>query len=182
LSPPLKGSVEVDEAYIGGKPRKGSGQPKSKRGRGTRKTPVVALVERDGRVVAGPVDFVNADTLKAAIRGSVHADSTVMTDSLPFYRGVGRRFSGGHQTVDHSTGEYVRGDVSTNTAESYFALLKRGIHGTYHHVSKRYLHRYCDEFSFRWDNRKVNDGERTVQAIRGAEGKRLIYRRPFENN
>jgi len=67
-------------------------------------------------------------------------------------------------------------DVNTNTAESFFALLKRGVHGTFHHISKTHLHRYCDEFSFRWDERKVTDGERAVSAIKGAEGKRLIYR------
>lgn len=178
----LKGKVEVDETYVGGKPRKGSGEPKSKRGRGTKKVPVLALVERGGRVISGPIGSVNADTLKAAIRGSVNKDSTIMTDSLPCYSGVGRRFAGGHQTVNHSIGEYVRGDVSTNEAESYFALLKRGIHGTYHHVSKRHLPRYCDEFSFRWSNRKINDGERTVQAIKGAEGKRLAYKRIVNNN
>lgn len=68
------------------------------------------------------------------------------------------------------------GDVNTNTAESFFALLKRGVHGTFHHISKTHLHRYCDEFSFRWDERKVNDGQRTVDAIKGAKGKRLIYK------
>jgi hypothetical protein len=68
-------------------------------------------------------------------------------------------------SVKHTAGEYVNGDISTNTVESYFALLKRGVHGTFHHVSKKHLKRYCDEFSFRWDYRKVNDGQRAVAAI-----------------
>jgi hypothetical protein len=80
-------------------------------------------------------------------------------------------------TVNHSQGEYARGDVNTNTAESFFALLKRGVHGTFHHISKTHLPRYCDEFSFRWDERKVTDGQRTVEAIKGAEGKRLMYKK-----
>jgi hypothetical protein len=71
----------------------------------------------------------------------------------------------------------VRGDVHVNRAESFFALLKRGVHGTFHHVSKAHLHRYCDEFGFRWDHRNVTDGERTVAAIQQAEDKRLIYQK-----
>jgi hypothetical protein len=82
---------------------------------------------------------------------------------------------GGHLTVTHSRKEYVRGIVSTNTAESSFALVKRGIIGTYHNVSKEYLHRYLWQFDFVWNTRKLNDGERTVQAIQAAEGKRLMY-------
>ena len=73
-------------------------------------------------------------------------------------------------------------DISTNTVESYFALLKRGIHGAFHHVSKIHLHRYCDEFSFRWNHRKIDDGERMVEAIKGGNGKRLMYRQTKENN
>lgn len=78
--------------------------------------------------------------------------------------------------MNHGKEEYVRGDVYTNTAESYFALLKRGVHGIFHHVSKEHLHRYCDEFSFRWNLRKVDDGERTIEAIKGIVGKRLSYK------
>jgi len=105
----------------------------------------------------------------------VKRSATIMTDEWPSYRGLRREFRG-HETVEHHRKEYVRGNASTNTAESFFALLKRGIHGTFHHVSKKHLHRYCDEFAFRWSNRKVTDGERTEAAIRGAEGKRLSYR------
>jgi len=99
-----------------------------------------------------------------------------MTDELSCYTGIGKDFKGGHHTVKHSIGEYSYHGVSTNQAESYFALLKRGVHGTFHHISKKHMHRYCNEFSFRWDFRKTNDGERTTEAIRGADGKRLAYR------
>ena len=78
--------------------------------------------------------------------------------------------------VNHGDGEFSRGFVYTNTAESYFALLKRGVMGIFHHVSKGHLHRYCDEFSFRWNYRKVNDGERAIAVIKGSKGKRLAYR------
>ncbi len=101
-----------------------------------------------------------------------------MTDELPSYTGIGKEFDGGHKVVRHSEGQYVTGknhEIHINGAESYFALLKRGIHGTFHHVSKKHLHRYCDEFNFRWDERKVTDGERAVVAIKGSEGKRLLY-------
>ena len=182
----LKGTVEVDETYVGGKPRPGwriPGEPSpNKRGRGTLKTPVLALVERDGRVRSKPLEMVDGDTLKSAIREQVDKRSTIMTDENSCYSGIGKEFEGGHQVVKHSIGEYTYHGASTNQAESYFALLKRGIHGTFHHVSKTHLRRYCDEFSFRWDNRKTNDGERTVQAIRGADGKRLVYRRMVNNN
>jgi transposase-like protein len=178
----LSGTIEVDETYIGGKPRKENKdasenpKPKSKRGRGTSKVPVLALVERNGNVVSRPIERVNAKTLKGAIKEVCHEDSCIMTDDWPAYRGIGKEFAGGHEVVKHAEGKFVKGNASTNTAESFFALLKRGIHGAFHHVSKYHLHRYCDEFSFRWNHRKVNDGERTVEAIRGSDGKRLIYR------
>ena len=175
----LSGTVEVDETYVGGKPRKEHGAQKAKRGRGTKKVPVVALVERGGRVRSHKIDRVNAATLKGAIRENVNRSSTIMTDEWRAYHGIGKEFDGGHHAVNHSKGEYVRGDASTNEAESYFALLKRGIVGSFHHVSKQHLDRYCDEFSFRWNHRQASDGERTAEAIKRAEGKRLIYRDPI---
>jgi transposase-like protein len=170
----LTGSVEVDETYVGGKPRPGSDE-KAKRGRGTKKIPVVALVERDGRVRSRVIEHVDAKTLKSAIRENVDRSATIYTDEWSSYRGIGSEFAGGHKTVNHGAGEYVSGDASTNTAESFFALMKRGVYGVFHHVSKQHLQRYCDEFSFRWDRRAITDGERTIDAIRGAEGKRLTY-------
>ncbi len=190
-SPHLDGTVEVDETYVGGKPRnmslaKRRAIPFSRRarglatirGRGTDKPPVVALVERDGRVRARVVADVSGKTLKRAIRESVRPTAAIHTDELSSYRGIGKHFAGGHHTVRHSTYEYVRGDVHVNTAESFFSLLKRGMIGTFHAVSKRHLHRYVNEFAFRWNHRKADDGARTVAAIRGAEGKRLMYRDP----
>jgi len=180
LASKLNGTVEVDETYVGGKPRRGKRDEGgnlivNKRGRGTQKVPVVALVERDGRIRTRVVEHVNAGNLKAAMRENVNSKAAIQTDDLNPYDGIGQEFEGGDQTVNHSQGEYARGEVNTNTAESFFALLKRGVHGTFHHISKKHLPRYCDEFSFRWDKRKITDGQRTVEAIKGAEGKRLMY-------
>jgi transposase-like protein len=169
----LKGSVEVDETYVGGKPRRGDGNY-HKRGRGTKKTPIVALVSRGGHVRTRVVTSVDAKALKAATRENVAQDAAIMTDELPAYRRPAKGF-GGHLTVNHGIGEYSRDGVNTNTAESFFALLKRGVYDTFHSVSKRHLHRYCNEFSFRWNSRNITDGERTEFAVRGAEVKRLTY-------
>jgi transposase-like protein len=185
LASKLAGIVEVDEAYVGGKTRPGKRDENgnlivNKRGRGTKKVPVVALIERDGQARTRVVEHVTSDNLKATIRQNVQATATINTDDLNLYQGIGLDFAGGHQIVNHSQKEYARGDVYTNTAESFFALLKRGVHGTFHHISKKHLSRYCDEFSFRWGERKVTDGERTTEAIKGMEGKRLMYRKPVK--
>lgn len=175
LASKLKGVVEVDETYIGGKPRKGD-KP-HKRGRGTEKFPVIALVERKGNIVSRPIDKVNAETLKTAIKDEVDKNSMIITDEWPAYRGIGKDFVGGHAMINHGMGDYSIDGISTNTAESYFALLKRGVHGSFHHISRQHLSRYCDEFSFRWNYRKVNDGTRTEFAIKGMDGKRLVYKK-----
>ena len=171
---PLTGIVEVDETYVGGKPRiKGI----SKRGRGTKKTPVFAAVERGGNIRRRVVADVTGKTLKDAIRQVVDPRARIMSDENSAYNGIGKEF-GGHETVCHSAKEYARGDVNTNTAESSFAIVKRGLIGIYHNVSKEYLHRYLWQFDFVWNSRKLNDGERTVLAIQSAEGKRMMYRMP----
>jgi transposase-like protein len=143
----LKGVVEVDETYVGGKPRKDG--TVHKRGSGTKKTPVLAIVERKGKAVSKPLDIVNHKNLRSAIKEVVSRQSTIMSDDSHNYCGIGQIFDGGHKPVKHTAGEYVNGDISTNTVESYFALLKRGVHGTFHHISKKHLKKYCDEFSFR---------------------------------
>jgi transposase-like protein len=180
MSGPIKGDkltgiVEADETYIGGKPRfKGN----NRCGRGTKKQPLMAVVQRDGKVRTRVIANVTGLTLKAVVREEVHKSARIMTDEWTGYVGLGREFAS-HETVRHSNKEYARGDVCTNSAESFFALFKRGLHGTFHAVSRQHLHRYAEEFAFRWDNRKVNDGERVIRAIRGAEGKRLLYREPI---
>jgi transposase-like protein len=117
---------------------------------------------------------VTGKNLKQIIRENVDKDATIMTDSFIGYRGLKKEFAG-HEMVDHHREEYVRGNAYTNTVENYFSLLKRGIIGTYHHVSKHHLHRYLAEFDFRYNSRKVEDAARSMLAVKGIEGKRLIY-------
>jgi transposase-like protein len=176
----LKGAVEVDETYVGGKPRKLAGV-KNVGGRGTKKIPVVVLVERGGSSRAFPIERVNAKTLKAAIRWNVDRESMILTDEWPAYAGIGAEFKHGHKTVNHGALEYARGPIHVNTAESWNALLKRGIMGSFHHVSKQHLGKYCDEFSYRWNKRKWTDEARTTTAIELIEGIRLMYKQPVRN-
>ncbi|MGA7873427.1 MAG: IS1595 family transposase [Candidatus Binatus sp.] len=155
----LRGVVEVDETYIGGKPRKsnkrGDDTHGNKRGRGTKKLAVVGAVERDGKVVTRLVPNVRAKTLTQFIREHVEADgTTVMTDQMQSYWGLSAFIQ--HKSVNHQV-EYVSGNIHTNTVESYWALLKRGVMGQYHRISKRYLPRYLDEFSYRYNNRKASN-------------------------
>lgn len=169
----LKGTVEADETYIGGKPRrKGTGNQTRK----DRQKAVMALVERGGKARSFPLKRVTKNSLGAALLKNVDMSARIMTDEHAGYPMVARFYKGGHHTVKHSANEYARGDVYTNTAESYFALLKRGIMGAFHHVSEKHLPRYCDEFDFRWNHRETTDGERTMAALQAAEGKRLMYR------
>jgi transposase-like protein len=175
-APKLTGDVECDEMYIGARrPRiRNSG----KRGRGTKKIPVFCAVERQGQIRRRVIPDVTGRTLRGAIREEVARQARIITDEFPHYKGIGAEFDGGHETICHGTREFVRGDIHTNTAESSHALVKRGIMGIYHNVSREYLHRYLWQFDFLWNNREMNDGERIIAAIKGAEGKRLMYREP----
>jgi transposase-like protein len=173
----LKGTVEADETYVGArKPRyKGTSKP----GRGTSKKPVMVLVERDGKARTMPIEKVDGKTLKGEVRKHVDRSAHIMTDDWKAYGGLGKEYAS-HDVICHGDGQYARTGtdgrlITTNTAESFFALLKRGHYGTFHWFSRKHTHRYCDEFGFRWDRRKVSDGERMVAAIKGAEGKRLMY-------
>jgi transposase-like protein len=163
---PLKGDVEVDEIFIGGK-----GKRKSKKTR----MPVVGLKERGGRVRPRVIADVTSKSLKGVIRANVDKSSRILTDEWSAYRGIGTEFERGHETVRHGTHEYVRGDVHTNSIEGFFGMLRRGLDGIYHSVSRKHLHRYLSEFEFRHNHRELDDGERTVAAIRAANNKRLTY-------
>ena len=166
----LNGIVEADETYIGGKGRRTARLTGFEN-----KTAVVALVQRNGDVRSFPVETVSAKTLRNILTENLDKETRLMTDELQGYIKVGREFKS-HEVVKHGKFEYVRGDVTTNTVEGYFGLLKRGVNGTYHHISKEHLHRYLAEFNFRYNNRKIDDTERTVKALLGFEGKRLTYK------
>jgi hypothetical protein len=174
---PLSGVVEMDETYCGGKGRPGTRKP-GRPGKDSGKTPVVTIVERDGTKRSMVMERITTANLGAAVAANVIEGSSVMTDAYPAYVRAIKKFD--HHSVNHSAGEYARRDgnivAHTNTVESSFSLLKRGIYGTFHSLSRKHLHRYLAEFDFRWNHRKTTDGERTVAAIRGVSGKRLTYR------
>jgi transposase-like protein len=179
------GTVEADSSWVGGKPRRRAGKPQPGTPRNKpspTKTRIVALVERGGRARAHVVPDLTAPTLKAAVRAHVDPSARLMTDEDRAFIGLGDEFAGGHEVVNHSKYEYARGDATTNTVEGFFGLFKRGITGSFHHISEKHMDRYLKEFSFRWDLRKVSDGERTVEAIKASEGKRLMYRAPIGRN
>lgn len=176
----LTGTVEVDETYVGGKPRyKNMGYT----GRGTLKQPVLAMVQRGGDVRFRMMQRVTSASLAEAIAENASITCRLITDDLNAYQGVGREFLGGHHTVKHQRREYVRAgsDVHSNTVEGVFSLLKRGIMGTFHSVSKKHLPNYLNEFEFRHNTRKVDDGTRVTKAIRRVHGKRLTYRESVDN-
>ncbi|HEY4761541.1 MAG TPA: IS1595 family transposase [Thermoguttaceae bacterium] len=153
----LQGVVEMDETYVGGKPRKGGGGGAPKRGRGTRKTPVVGMIQRGGNVKARVVrkDKLKAKSLSALVREHVDVQNAVLiTDEYKGYLGI--KYFMPHKTINHQLW-YVNGDIHTNGIESFWALLKRGIVGQYHKVSVRHLPQYLNEFCYRFNHRTTAD-------------------------
>ena len=169
------GTVEADETFWGNNKPKGQ-----KKGRGyAHKMKVLTLIERGGKARSFHVPAVNAKTLRPILREQISREAHLMTDEAGQYVLSQPPISGdfaSHSFVRHSQGEYVREDTHTNTLESYFSILKRGLVGTFHHVSARHLSRYCGEFDFRYNYRKLTDRERTDMALIGITGKRLMYR------
>ena len=170
--------VEVDETYVGGKAKNRAYREPSK------KEAVVSLVEREGQVRSFHVANVTGATLRPILYTQIDRASHLMTDEAPVYNRPGATFAG-HSSVNHSINEYVRHGrfVHTNTVENYFSILKRGVVGTYHHVSEAHLKRYLCEFDFRYNERSalgVSDAQRADKALTQIGGKRLTYRRPRE--
>ncbi len=170
--PKLKGTVEVDETFVGGK---GDG-----RTRFTRQSPVVALVERGGMARVQVVASVTQKNLGAALQECVDRSAVVNTDEHPGYKNPLKAWKE-HHAVNHSRGEYQRKNddgsiASINTAESFFSLLKRGVVGAWHHVSRKHLPKYANEFVFRWSHRNITDGERLQRFVPMIANKRITYR------
>lgn len=173
--------VEADETYYSREDGSSKKKVKYKAGAAlVEANKIVSLVERGGKVRSFHVTDVTGPNLKAILESQIDHDSHVMTDSSPRYNVVKRApVFAGYDQVNHSKDEYVRGIAYTNTVEGYFSILKRGLVGTFHHVSSQHLHRYTNEFDFRYNYREAagfNDVQRTAAVLKGIEGKRLTYR------
>jgi transposase-like protein len=188
------GTVEADATYVGGKEKNKHRKQRTKGNIGGKgKECVFALVERNGNVRSFHIPSINQSNLKPLIQEKINAGEIhLMTDGERPLRALKPMFAS-HQTVNHEAGEYVRGDVHTNTIEGFFSIFKRGIIGTFHHVSPQHLHRYTAEFDFRYNYRETRveidgkmvkagftDAERTHALLKGISGKRLTYRRTDE--
>jgi transposase-like protein len=188
--PPIGGEgkiVEADETYFGPvetpKPRNKYKPPYTKKGRSgpSQKRAIVALVERGGSLRSFHVASADKVTVTKIVKENVAKETVFFTDESRLYGEATAHFAE-HHTVRHSAGEYVRGEVHTNTIEGAFSIFKRGMKGIYQHCGEKHLHRYLAEFDFRYNNRVVlgvNDIARTAAAIKSAEGKRLTYRQPY---
>lgn len=167
--------VEADETYIGGREKnKHVGKRKRQNIGGQGKKIVFALTERDGDLRSCHVANVSSMTLRPIMTAQIDSATRLMTDDAGQYRHMHKDFA--HEVVNHGADEYVRGDVYTNTAECRFSLMKRAVYGTHHSISEAHLPRYLAEWDFKWNTRKIKDGERVALIAKGIEGKRLTYR------
>lgn len=165
--------VEMDETFVGGK---WDNMTKSKRAEMRRKgkdnkIPVMGILQRDGKASLKVIKSL--DSFQSLIHSYVKPTAVVVTDSHPTHVGIEESFKG-HILINHANDEYVNGIYHTNTVEGFFSMLKRGVYGIYHHVSPKHLHRYCEEFAYRYNYRKERDNERFVRTLRQTKG-RLKY-------
>lgn len=170
----LRGEVEVDETFIGGKEKNKHASKKRNQGRGSSgKEIVVGVIQRNGKIVAEHVKSVSSKTLHGFITRHVEAGSTVYTDTFKSYHGLDKRYS--HESVNHSGGEYVRGNIHTNRIESFWAVLKRGYYGVFHFISPKHLQRYLCEFTYRTNTAKYDVLNFIDETFQRMSGKHLSY-------
>ena len=178
----LKGEVEVDEAYFGGKEKNKHANKRHRAGRGSvSKEAIVGIKQRRGWIRTKHVQYTTAQTLQGMIHKHVKPGSAVYTDEHRGYQGVGDLFFR-HATERHSTGQYVDGRAHTNGIESFWALMKRGYHGTYHKMSPKHLHRYIAEFAGRHNVRGFDTIDQMTQMVKTFDGKRMTYRDLIREN
>lgn len=180
----FKGTVEVDETYVGGKPRYSipqatkPGQRPQDHYSPSRKAAVVSVLQRGGSVRSHHVEKVNAKTIRPIINAMVADDAHLMTDDSTVLKSAGKNRR--HSQVNHSAKEYSRMEngerISTNSVESFFAILKRGHYGVYHHWDRKYTGQYLREFDWRYNVRKLDDAERALAALKLTSGKRLMLK------
>lgn len=177
--------VQVDEAYIGGREEN---KHKDKKGKDLQemnasKTPVVGMIETGGQVVTRVMPWVTRKNVSDLILKHIDRKATLVTDGLPVYMKVGKKYD--HVVINHSEGQFKVHRFHTNGIENYWSLLKRGIIGIYHHVSPKHLQKYCDEFAYRFNSRKLHDGFRFTLCLQRLEGrltyKQLVYGKSQEN-
>lgn len=172
-------TVEVDETIIG---HVEGANWKTKRGGSQFRNIVLTLVERGGSARSFHIAGTTLGVLLPIVRTNIRRESGLMTDAASWYNKVGAEYSS-HGVVNHELGEYVRGNITTNTVEGYYSIFKRGMKGIYQHCGEKHLHRYLAEYDFRYNHRIAlgyNDTDRANKALEGIRGKRLTYRRPRE--